>query len=178
MRANVAVDARASRLRVSRARVAAAATARLGRPASRPRASASTDAAVDDDARARDDDDARARSCADASSTSADARDGTREVGAASRRRVNLRARRGPSRRRRGRERGSVPVGVHAIARVSVRGRAAADGGDDGQGGVVHGGRDARRRFTLTIPGLKFFSLEVQPVVNVRVRCLGRMSEF
>ena len=26
--------------------------------------------------------------------------------------------------------------------------------------------------------GLKFFSLEVQPVVNVRVRCLGRMSEF
>ena len=96
MRANVAVDARASRLRVSRARVAAARRAHfLGRPASRPRASASTDAAVDDDARARDDDDARARSCADASSTSADARatGPACEVGAAcAAYEVNLRA--------------------------------------------------------------------------------------
>ena len=82
MRANVAVDARASRLRVSRARVAAARRAHfLGRPASRPRASASTDA--------------RACSSADASSTSADARatGPACEVGAACEAyEVNLRA--------------------------------------------------------------------------------------
>ena len=35
-------------------------------------------------------------------------------------------------------------------------------------------GDEARdEEFTLTIPGLKFLSLEVQPVINVRVRCLG-----
>ena len=175
MRANVAVDARASRLRVSRARVAAARRAHfLGRPASRPRASASTDAAVDDDA--------RARSCADASSTSADARatGPACEVGAAcAAYEVNLRAH--------AEARAAVDEGANEDLSLSAYMRLPVSqyvdvplpmGATMAKVGSCTGDETRDEEFTLTIPGLKFFSLEVQPVVNVRVRCLGRMSEF
>ena len=179
MRANVAVDSRASRLRVSPARVAAARRAHfLGRPASRPRASASTDAAVDDDARARDDD-ARACSSADASSASAsaDARatGPACEVGAAcAAYEVNLRAH--------AEARAAVDEGANEDLSLSAYMRLPVSqyvdvplpmGATMAKVGSCTGDETRDEEFTLTIPGLKFFSLEVQPVVNVRVRCLG-----
>ena len=153
MRANVAVDARASRLRVSRARVAAARRAHfLGRPASRPRASASTDAAVDDDARARDDDARVPR--ADASSASADARatGPACEVGAAcAAYEVNLARRRG---------RAAVDEGANEDLSLSAYMRLPVSqyvdvplpmGATMAKVGSCTGTR-RRRRFTLTIP--------------------------
>ena len=177
MRANVAVDARASRLRVSRARVAAARRAHfLGRPASRPRASASTDAAVDDDARARATT-TRARARADASSTSADARatGPACEVGAAcAAYEVNGRAH--------AEARAAVDEGANEDLSLSAYMRLPVSqyvdvplpmGATMAKVGSCTGDETRDEEFTLTIPGLKFFSLEVQPVVNVRVRCLG-----
>ena len=79
----------------------------------------------------------------------------------------------------RARRTGADAERLHAPAGVAVRGRAAAAGGDDGAAWARMAARMATasetrdETFELTIPGLKFFSLEVAPVITVRVRCLG-----
>jgi len=181
MRANVAVDARVPRHRASRSRsrsrVASARrpdapTPYLGRPASKPRARASwvEARAGADDARAS------ASASSDAPSTSALAL-ATRpacEVGAlCSSYEVNLRAH--TKVRAAVDEHANDDLSLSAYMRLPVSQYVDVPlpmGATMAKVGSCTGDETRDEEFTLTIPGLKFFSLEVQPVINVRVRCL------